>query len=812
MSGALSGLVVLDASESISGQFCGRLFADHGADVTLIEPPGGPATESPGGSALRRMGPFDPAPGGGVGSMLFFHLNLGKRSVTLDLREPAGRGALLERAKSADIVIAGNHIDAEALRAANPACIVCVVSDFGEDGPYRDWRGSEMIFQALSGIMFNNGDEGREPLYGVGHRACYAAGVGAYIATLTALHARHRLGQGQTVRLDVAHNTAAMGPPNTLMYNYSGMMEERGNHYSPFGVLRCSDGWVGMWVYPHTFEPMCRVLECPELMTDPRFDTPKQRVVNWNAMVEEVQSRVLRWTSDDVLDRLHKGRLVAAKAYMPSQLYRGNAHLEARRYWDTVDTPSGPAPILGPSFRMSATPRAVRGPAPAPGQDNHAAPAPAKDKGVRKAAQAGASSNALEGLRVVEFTTAWAGPMAGRICAFFGAEVIHVESATRLDVWRQNNSVFLPRRYAGGIPGERPYNRVGYFNSQNMNKLSLTLDIKDARGREAMRRLLDQTDVVVCNFTAGTLARMGFGYEALSATNPGIIVVEMPGFGNTGPLSKCTANGATMELASGMSALIGYPGGAPTTTGQVYPDPMGGFNAAAAILTALTHRDRNGTGRGQYVEVPQVEASMQFIGEELLHAIATGEDPRPHGNRVRWAAPHDAYLAAGEDQWVAIAVETDAEWRALCGLMGRPDLAGDARYATFEARWRNQDALRDPISAWTRTLGKRDIAARLQAAGVRAAPVLDPREVTEDPYLAHRDFFVELTHPEAGTHRYPSLPFRLSLTPGAQHRASPCLGADTRRILTGIGLSEAEVDELDRDGVTSAIPAKKNAA
>ncbi len=182
-----------------------------------------------------------------------------------------------------------------------------------------------------------------------------------------------------------------------------------------------------------------------------------------------------------------------------------------------------------------------------------------------------------------------------------------------------------------------------------------------------MHRLAATADVVICNFTAGTLARMGVGYEALKKIKDDIIVVEMPGFGNTGPLSKAAANGATMEMAAGMCAMIGYAGGAPTTTGQVYPDPMGGYNGAAAVMTALMHRQT--TGEGQYIELSQVEAAMQFIGEELLYAIAAKEDPELHGNRVRWAAPHDAYPAPGQDEWVTIAVGSDAEWRKLCEIM-----------------------------------------------------------------------------------------------------------------------------------------------
>jgi crotonobetainyl-CoA:carnitine CoA-transferase CaiB-like acyl-CoA transferase len=798
MSSALAGITVLDASENIAGQFCGRMFADHGAEVTLIEPPQG--------SALRRIGPFDPNKDG-VGSMLFFHLNLGKGSITLDLATAAGRQALLDRAKSADVIIASTAVDREALAAANPGCVICVVSDFGDDGPYRDWRGSEMIFQALSGMMYNNGDKGREPLYGVAHRTCCASGVGAYITALAALHARNKLGRGQIAFLDVAHNTAAMGPPNTLMWNYSGLLEERGERTAPFTMLKCADGWVGMWVHAHTFKAMCENLERPDWITDPRFEKPKDRLANQKALMAEVQAHVRTWASDDVLNRLLKGRLVAAKAYTPNQLYR-TEHLRERNYWETVDTPGGSRPILGPAFRMSATPRQVRGPAPQPGADN-ARPAPPPKSLPAAAAAAvkgtGPSGGPLSGLRVIEFTTAWAGPMAGRIFGFLGAEVIHVESATRLDVWRQFNAVIQPRRYADRTGGERPYNRVAYFNSQNINKLSLCMDLKHPDGKAAMLKLLAKSDIVVSNFTPGTLARMGVGYDVVSQLNPGIIVCEMPGFGNTGPLAKCTANGASMEVAAGMCALIGYPDGPPATTGQVYPDPMGGFNGAAALMTALAYRDA--TGQGQYIELPQVEASMQFIGEELLHAIVAGVDPEKHGNRVRWAAPHDAYLAAGYDQWVAIAVENDAEWQKLCELMGQPELARDARYATFDERWKNQDSLREPITRWTRTLPKMIIAQRLQAAGIRAAPVQDARNVMEDPYLVARNFTTLLTHAEAGTHGYPSLPFRLGLTPGSQRSAAPCLGADTRKILTDIvGVSAAEVDELDKAGVTSATP------
>jgi crotonobetainyl-CoA:carnitine CoA-transferase CaiB-like acyl-CoA transferase len=204
----------------------------------------------------------------------------------------------------------------------------------------------------------------------------------------------------------------------------------------------------------------------------------------------------------------------------------------------------------------------------------------------------------------------------------------------------------------------------------------------------------------------------------------------------------------------------------------------------------------------------QVEASMQFVGEELLHAIASGEDPQPQGNRVRWATPHDAYAANGNDQWVAIAVGSDAEWKTLCRVIGDDALADDPRFSRFEQRWLNQDALREPIERCTRQHSKFEIADRLQAAGIRAAAVLDSEDLHNSPYLKARNGFTTLTHPEAGTHNYQTLPFRLGVTPGSQHSASPCLGADTQTILKDIlGLSAEELDELNRAGVTSAVPA-----
>jgi crotonobetainyl-CoA:carnitine CoA-transferase CaiB-like acyl-CoA transferase len=777
MNGALTGLRVLDLSESIAGQFCARMLADQGADVTLVEPPAG--------SSMRNTPPFD----NDGQSLLFFHLNIGKSSC-LSGAEPS----------DADVVVIGLGHEAAQLRALHPRAILAEVSPFGRDGPLKEWHGSEMVYQALAGAMRQNGTHPQAPLYGCGERASYAAGVATYISVIAALIARQRTGVAQSVSIDIAETASATANPALTQFFYNGMVEPRGARRLPFGRALCRDGWVTYWIHNHLYGAVCDALALPELSRDERFASARARQENWPELVELIQAHVADWSADDMLARLQARKVAAARAYRLTDLWAGCPHLEQRSYWESV----GGRPVLGPQFRMSRTPRRLRGPPPAIGASQAAAPSPPWVAGTEPFRNL--SHGPLTGLRVVEMTTAWAGPMAGRILAFLGAEVIHVESATRLDSWRQYDQVFSPYRYPSDGAGERRWNRNALFNSANTNKLSLSLDLKKPGGLPALQRLLAKSDVLMTNFTPGMLARLDLNEAALRALRPDMVMAEMPAFGNAGPLSHGTALGPTMEMASGMGGMIGYPGGPPTATGPTYLDPIGALHGAAGILTALLHRLR--TGEGQSVEVPQVEAAMQFIGEHLLHAIATGVNPEPQGNHTAFHAPHDAFPAAGEDSWLAVAVTSQAAWHALCGVIGQPELATDPRFATLKARLANQDALFEPIAAWTRTRDKQEGADILQAAGIPAAPVQDARDCARSRYLAARGYFTELEHRDVGQMMHEGLPFHLSVTPGGQYRASPCLGQHTAALLSEVaGLSAAEIAELERAGATAAVPA-----
>mgnify|MGYP001499118942 CR=1 FL=1 len=343
--GALGHLVVLDASDGIAGQYCGRLLSDFGADVFLLE--------SDGGTPTRRMGPFGKADGQ---SLLFRHLNLGKRSVVFDSTDEGRLAALAARA---DIALLAPGIDHAALRTVNPRLVTCPVSDFGEEGPRRDWKAGELIHQALSGVMYRNGDPQREPLYGCGHRAYYVSGIAAYIAVLSAIFARARTGRGQHCSIDVAESAASMTYALATQYNYNGVQERRTTPSNlPSAVLRCKDGWVSVFIYAYRWKEACAALDVGHLASDPGYATAEDRMLRWKEIVATFQASVEDIPADTVVEKLQALGCVAGKAVRPSELPR-HPHLLARGYWEEVDTPDGRQTVLGPPFRMEKTPRVL---------------------------------------------------------------------------------------------------------------------------------------------------------------------------------------------------------------------------------------------------------------------------------------------------------------------------------------------------------------------------------------------------------------------------------------------------------------------
>jgi crotonobetainyl-CoA:carnitine CoA-transferase CaiB-like acyl-CoA transferase len=314
---------------------------------------------------MRRMAPFDTR---SAESLLFFHLNTGKRSVALDRSTARGAAVFADWLSRVDVVILSPGEEGGPLRAVNPRLVTVAVSPFGAGGPMEGWKATEMILQALSGMMHNNGDAGREPLYGCGERASYAAGLAAYIGTLAALYARSRGAPGQDVTVDASETAASMGFPYVMQHIYNGAIRSRGEQISPVGQVRCRDGWVCIWIYNHRFAAAVRALGLDDLVEDPRFAQPVSRQKHWPALIALIQDIVAHRAADELVASMQAADVIAARASRPTDL-ANDPHLASRHFWETVETPDGPRPILGPPYRLSRTPRRVAGPAPALGAD-----------------------------------------------------------------------------------------------------------------------------------------------------------------------------------------------------------------------------------------------------------------------------------------------------------------------------------------------------------------------------------------------------------------------------------------------------------
>jgi crotonobetainyl-CoA:carnitine CoA-transferase CaiB-like acyl-CoA transferase len=780
---ALAGIKVIDATCSAAGQFCGRLFADYGAEVILVERAEGAAT--------RREGPFDDE-----GSLLFRHLNQGKAGFTWREGDAAGERDLDGLLGEADIVLvdAGDQI---AARAEDK--IVCRISDFGEHGPYRGWRGGEIVHQALSGVMFTTGAQDREPLYGVGRRTAYACGVTAYISCLAALTWRDRTGQSQAVEAITAEATAAMAQNLVTQYSYSRTYPSRRQYPGMLAQLKCRDGWLVLFAL-RGWPAICRIFGVPRAAEDERFAGVAALRRNWPHAVALLREQARERGVEELIEQLQLAKVSSARIPTLPELIETPQYAGRGMFRADGD---GKLESLGPVFR-TCSPHRAQAPAPELGARAQFRTRSLERRSVLPA-PAFLDRLPLQGLRVLDFTQAWAGPMTARALAFLGAEVVKIENGARLDSWRGPPvGVNDPASYPDRSGGERPYDRNALFNTQNHDKKSISLDLKSPGGQDIARRLAAKCDIVLANFSPHALAKLGLGYEALSRDNPKLVMVEMPAFGNDGPWSSHVGMGKTMEAAAGMASLIGYGDGEPVLTGPAYLDPIGGLHGAAAVLTALAERNR--TGLGQYVEVAQVEAAMHWIGEYILETGRTGEVFRADANRRPDIAPHDAFACAGDDQWMVIACPDDETWRRLAAATGVSDLA-DTKFSTLAGRLAHADALKAALGAWTRGRNKHEASDLLQAAGVPAAPVNSGADVWRDPFLRSRGFIHELTHPAAGVAEYPGLAYRLSLTPGSIRSTAPCFAEHTHEVLGSLlGLASAEIDALVEAGVVLQQP------
>lgn len=405
----------------------------------------------------------------------------------------------------------------------------------------------------------------------------------------------------------------------------------------------------------------------------------------------------------------------------------------------------------------------------------------------------------LEGIRVLDLGRVYAGPMVGKILSDMGAEVIKVESIQRID---------LPNRklcYPENEPGDDSYNRGGWFHWLNSTKMSITLNLNDARAVEIFKRLVKVSDVILENFSPRVMKNMGIDYDILRLVNPRIIMVSLSGYGHSGPNRDRPAYAWAFEGASGFQSLTGFAGGPPMMVGTGYGDWALAMNGAASILLALLHRRR--TGEGQYIDVAGQEVVAHHIGEVFLDVLMNGKARERIGNHDYAAVPHGCYRCKGDDQWIAIAIRTQAEWQALCTTMGNPSWSKDKQFSYVAGRHRHEDELDRLIEDWTVQFDHRILMELLQKAGVPAGAVLSPKEVLMEPQFRERGFFHLVEHPGAGKRPMPKLLAARFDQWQARVTAAPKLGEHNRQVLSGLlGMSQEQIAELEEAKVIGTVP------
>jgi crotonobetainyl-CoA:carnitine CoA-transferase CaiB-like acyl-CoA transferase len=754
----LAGVRVVETGDT-RGELCGRVFADLGAEVVKVEPPGGSASRA------------EPPVVDGV-SLPFAVRNAGKRSVVADL---AGGERLLRLLDAADIWIESSRASSRLVdraRERNPELVVLSISDFGRTGPYRDWVATNEVLLAMGGVLSRSGLPGREPLVPPAEMALQLTAIQAAWAALVAYWNRLESGGGDHIDFSLYEATVqaiepALGTVGTAQA--AGYAPSRGRPApGPYPIFRCRDGHVRVVLLaPRQWHAMRAWLGDPPELRDPDLETIRGRALaadrlhaifeqhfagrDKHDLAREGQARGVPvapvLTLADVLTAEHfRARGAIARSELAPGLF--------------ADVPAGFAEINGRRVRSA-------GRAPTIGEhDGERLPAPAP----RERRMHSAGRRPLEGLRILDFGVIVFGAEIARLLCELGAEVIKVESGAFPDGARVS-----PVHFAIGHRGSK----------------SLGVNLRYAEGVDVIRRLVSHCDVVLSNFKPGTLEKLGLGPETLREINPKIVVVSSSALGATGPWRGWIGYGPLVRCVSGLTSLWRYDGNEASFSDStaIHPDHYAARLCAVTALAALIERRRS--RRGAEIASAQAEAILTQIAPQIAH-----EALRP-GERVERRAPWGIYPCAGDDEWCVVTVRDDTDWRALRAALGDPLWAAAPELATVAGRVARRAQIDAGIAAWTAAHSPRAAAATLQRHGVPAGFMQRPDEYEHDPHLIARGFLRTFEQPGLEPMRIENRPFRSTRIAAPAHVPAPEPGEQTRQICGEVlGLDDYEIDRL----------------
>jgi crotonobetainyl-CoA:carnitine CoA-transferase CaiB-like acyl-CoA transferase len=778
--GPFSGVRVVELSTGISGAYASKLFGDSGADVTKVEPPDGdPLRSWPRGGADAGTG------------ALFQYLSCGKASAVGRPDDEHVRELL----EGADLVIddAGERPEPFLDDLPERGVVRLSITPYGPGGPYTGRPATEFVVQAEAGSAVRRGSPDEVPYYAGGRITEYLAGSAGAVGAAAAVLRLRATGRGE--RVDVTWLDAATLGTNV----YSDLMHRLLGRPTPTGPARklevpsiepTLDGWVGFStnsrVQLESFLMLIDQYSDEAVQAFATLDKRRLRMAEWNAMVRA-------WTSQrstaEIVEQASLFRIPVAPVHSGRSVLTDD-HLRERGAF--VDNPCG-------GFAQPRPPMIVDGVPLAPKRAVSAGPALDESTAGRpreRTPASGGTTLPLSGVRIVDCTSWWAGPSGAGLLAALGADVIHVESCVRLDGARTTGGSVAP---AGG-----PWWEYGaMFLASNTNKRSLAVELSTEPGREILRRLIASADVVMENFSPRVFEGFGLDAAGVAKINPRAVFVRMPAFGLSGPWRDAVGFAQTMEQMTGLAWMTGPPGQPRAQQGPC--DPLAGAHGAFAVLAGLAQRDL--TSRGCHIEVPMVEVALNAAAEQIVDWTAYSREVAGDGNRSVHAAPQGLYRCAGDEHWLAISCELDAQWDGLRRALGDPVWATAPELATFAGRRTHHDAIDRHLESWAESRDVDDTVELLIEHGVPAGRGQDPRYYSDHPQHLARRLHEHVDHPVVGHQPLPRPPFTYGSVGQWIRTPPPTIGQHNHEVLRELGYTEQQIDSLGADGVVGSTVA-----
>jgi len=805
MEKALDGVNVVECCNFVAGPYCSKLLADLGAEVIKVEPPGA-------GDEARRRGPFvhdNPHP---EQSLLFLYLNTNKLGITLDIKSPSGREKFMELVAWADILIEDNpppiledlELTYEDLGKLNPRLVMTSITPFGQTGPCGNYKAYPINTYHSGGLGYL-GPAGVElPLKPGGLFSEYICGETGAVGTLAALYNQRVTGLGQQVDLSKQEAILSLARVQVDRYPNEGVIQSRLDAQKGLvGVSKCKDGYVAITaIRPPEWQALVKLIANSEMERYEKYLDEDFREQN----SEEINQHISNWMMNHAKEEIyHQGQAIGLPVtpVMTAKDVVNSVQSNARQFFVEADHPvAGRLKYPATPYRFSATPSKIERPAPLLDQHTqevfsgllHSSKQGLEiTESVTQPSKEGNKErrSPLQGLRVADFSWAWAGSYITELLASLGAEVIKVESMQRIDTSRAQ--AFTTSQQFSSL------NESPVFNDLNLGKLGITLNLSQPKAIELAKKLVSQSDLVVQNMRPGVMERLGLGYEVLKEVKPDIIYLSSSTLGAIGPERGYSGYAPNFAASGGISYITGNPNDEPARmAGEI--DLLSAVTSTLAILAALNHRLK--TGEGQYIDLSSSEAISVLVGEVLMDYLTNGTVQTRMGNLDESMAPHNCYRCKGEDKWISIAVATDEEWEALCKVSGNPEWAKEQRFLTASARWQNQEELDRLLEEWTSNYSHYEVMEMLQEAGVAAMPCFNAEELFNNPHLKHRQCWTKVIHPVLREQMVLSPPWKLSATPAKISSAAPLLGEHNEYVFGGLlGISKQEITQLIEEKV-----------